>query len=108
MLNVLSEVTSKFRIRVSDTLSTPRKHNTPLPEATTVSNEALHAYSTGRKVFGVAGPLAARPDQPVLRAVPGGPPRRPAVRVLEHQGMIAPGCHASDDRQKINIDQEAG
>jgi len=61
VLSVLSEVTSKFRVRVGETLSTLQKHNTPLPEATTVSIEALHAYSTGRKIFGGAGPAAALP-----------------------------------------------
>jgi serine/threonine protein kinase/tetratricopeptide (TPR) repeat protein len=50
VLNSLSQVASKFRTRVGESLATVEKHSTPLAEATTPSLEALKAYSTGYKV----------------------------------------------------------
>jgi eukaryotic-like serine/threonine-protein kinase len=50
VLNVLSQIATKFRTRVGESLSTVEKHNTPLEEATTPSLEALKAYSTAMKV----------------------------------------------------------
>ena len=49
VLNALSEMASKFRTRVGESLSTVEKHSTPLAEATTPSLEALKAYSAGRE-----------------------------------------------------------
>ena len=58
VLNALSQVASKFRTRVGESVSTIKEHDTPLPEATTPSLEALKAYSVARKVhsstFGAA------------------------------------------------------
>ena len=51
MLNALSQIASKFRTRVGESLATVEKHNTPLAEATTPSLEALKAYSTGLRRF---------------------------------------------------------
>jgi len=50
VLNVLSQIATKFRTRVGESLSTVEKHNTPLEEATTPSLEALKAYTTAMKV----------------------------------------------------------
>jgi eukaryotic-like serine/threonine-protein kinase len=45
VLNVLSELATKFRTRVGESLVTVEKHSTPLEEATTPSLDALKAYS---------------------------------------------------------------
>jgi tetratricopeptide (TPR) repeat protein len=45
VLNVLSELTTKFRTRVGESLATVQQHSTPLEEATTTSLDALKAYS---------------------------------------------------------------
>jgi DNA-binding winged helix-turn-helix (wHTH) protein/tetratricopeptide (TPR) repeat protein len=63
VLNVLSQIASKFRTRVGESLATVAKHNTPLAEATTPSLEALRAYSLGcKEVFSPAGPADAVPS----------------------------------------------
>src|SRR5215469_7323800 len=46
VLNSLSQVARRFRTRVGESLNTVEKYSTPLAEATTVSLEALKAYST--------------------------------------------------------------
>src|SRR5712691_4950502 len=61
VLNALSQIASKFRTRVGESLATIEKHSTPLEEATTSSLEALKAYSTARKVFFSSGDAAALP-----------------------------------------------
>ncbi len=59
VLNSLSQISSKFRTRVGESLATVEKHSTPLAEATTSSLEALKAYSTGMKVVVSSGNAAA-------------------------------------------------
>ena len=61
VLNALSQIASKFRTRVGESLATVEKHDTPLDDATTPSLEALKAYSAGWKVFSSTGPAAALP-----------------------------------------------
>ena len=61
VLTALSEMATKFRARVGESLTTLEKHSTPLPDATTSSLEALKAYSTGLKVLDSSGPPAALP-----------------------------------------------
>jgi len=61
VLNALSQIASKFRSRVGESLSTVEKHNTPLAEATTHSLEALKAYSQGLSVLSTHGDDAATP-----------------------------------------------
>ena len=51
VLNALSQIASKFRTRVGESLATVEKHSTPLAEATTPSLEALKAYSAAWKVL---------------------------------------------------------
>jgi serine/threonine protein kinase/tetratricopeptide (TPR) repeat protein len=51
VLNSLSQIASRFRTRVGESLATVEKHDTPLEEATTTSLEALKAYSSARKVL---------------------------------------------------------
>ena len=59
VLNALSQIASKFRTRVGESLATVEKHDTPLAEATTPSLEALKAYSTALKVQLSTGSAAA-------------------------------------------------
>jgi serine/threonine protein kinase/tetratricopeptide (TPR) repeat protein len=61
VLNSLSQVASKFRTRVGESLATVEKHDTPLAEATTPSLEALKAYSTALKVVFSTGQDSAVP-----------------------------------------------
>ena len=61
VLNALTQIASKFRTRVGESLMTVEKHNTPLAEATTPSLEALKAYSMGWKVVASEGGDAAVP-----------------------------------------------
>src|SRR6476646_2411454 len=59
VLNSLSQIASKLRTRVGESLATVQKHSIPLAEATTSSLEALKAYSTGMKVVVSSGTVAA-------------------------------------------------
>jgi len=61
VLNALSQIASKFRARVGESLATIEKHDTPLAEATTPSLEALKAYSAAWKVLSSTGSAAALP-----------------------------------------------
>jgi len=61
VLNALSQVASKFRTRVGESLATVEKHSTPLAEATTPSLEALKEYSAALKVNFSRGPADAVP-----------------------------------------------
>lgn len=61
VLNALTEMASKFRMRVGESISTVEQHDMPLAEATTSSLEALQAYSTGWKVLPSSGAMAALP-----------------------------------------------
>ena len=61
VLNVLSQIASKFRSRVGESLATVQKHDTPLEEATTPSLEALKVYSQAMKVLFSTGSDAALP-----------------------------------------------
>ena len=60
VLNSLSQIARKFRIRVGESLATVEKHSMPLAEATTPSLEALKAYSMGNKMV-LSGSSAAIP-----------------------------------------------
>jgi eukaryotic-like serine/threonine-protein kinase len=61
VLNALSEIASRFRARVGESLTTVQKYDTPLAEATTPSLEALKAYSMGVKVGTTGSEEAAEP-----------------------------------------------
>jgi eukaryotic-like serine/threonine-protein kinase len=61
VLNAQTQIASKFRKRVGESLVTVEKHDTPLAEATTPSLEALKAYSVGWKVVASQGGDAAVP-----------------------------------------------
>jgi len=61
VLNALSQIASKFRTRVGESLATVEKHSTSIAEATTPSLEALKAYSAAAKVNFSTGSAAALP-----------------------------------------------
>ena len=61
VLNALSQIATRFRTRVGESLSTVKSHDTPLAEATTPSLEALKAYSAGWQVSFSSGSAAAVP-----------------------------------------------
>jgi eukaryotic-like serine/threonine-protein kinase len=61
VLNALTQIASKFRTRVGESLITVEKHDTPLADATTPSLEALKAYSMGWKVAASQDAAAAVP-----------------------------------------------
>jgi tetratricopeptide (TPR) repeat protein len=61
VLNALSQMASKFRTRVGESLATVQQHDVPLEEATTSSLEALQAYSMGWKRNASAGADAGLP-----------------------------------------------
>jgi eukaryotic-like serine/threonine-protein kinase len=61
VLNALSQIASKFRTRVGESLAMVEQHDTPLEEATTPSLEALKAYSSAMKVLFSTGSAAAVP-----------------------------------------------
>ena len=61
VLNVLSQIASKFRTSVGESLNTVERHNIPLVEATTPSLEALKAYSDAIKVEFSTGSVASVP-----------------------------------------------
>src|ERR1700733_2718735 len=61
VLNALSQIASRFRTRVGESLATVERYDTPLIDATTPSLEALKADSLGRKKFATGGDVAARP-----------------------------------------------
>ena len=53
VLSTLSQIATRFRTRVGESLATIEKHSMPLAEATTPSLEALKAFSTGQYYGGV-------------------------------------------------------
>ena len=61
VLGALSQIASRFRTRVGESLATIEKHSTPLEEATTPSLEALKAYSAAWKAVMSAGWVRALP-----------------------------------------------
>ena len=61
VLNALSQIASRFRARVGESLSTVNSHDIPLAEATTPSLEALKAFSAGWQVSFSSGSAAAIP-----------------------------------------------
>ena len=52
VLNVLSQLATRFRTRVGESLATVRQHSTPLEESSTASIDALKAYSAAYRAFG--------------------------------------------------------
>jgi tetratricopeptide (TPR) repeat protein len=61
VLAELGRAASKLRANLGESLAGIQKFDTPLPEATTFSLEALQAFSLGRKVLNEKGPAAALP-----------------------------------------------
>ena len=61
VLTALTQVARDFRTRVGESLTTVEKYETPLPEATTSSIDALKALSTGSRLGLASGHAAAIP-----------------------------------------------
>jgi DNA-binding winged helix-turn-helix (wHTH) protein/tetratricopeptide (TPR) repeat protein len=61
VLQALSRIASRFRSRVGESLATVQGYDTPLAEATTLSLEALKAYSAAWGVVHSSGAAAALP-----------------------------------------------
>src|SRR5579884_1597460 len=61
VLNALSQIARKFRIRAGESLATIQEHNVPLAEATTSSLEALKVYSAAWNLAFSSGSAAAVP-----------------------------------------------
>ncbi len=61
VLDSLSQIARKFRIRVGESLATVEKHSIPLPQMTTSSLEALKAYSMALQLNLSSGSSAAIP-----------------------------------------------
>ncbi len=61
VLNALSQMASKFRARVGESLPTVQQHDVALEEATTSSLDALQAYSMGWKTSASSGDEAGLP-----------------------------------------------
>lgn len=61
VLSALSQIASRFRTRVGESLATVEKHEIPLAEATTPSLEALKAYSTAFTVMHTGNQAASIP-----------------------------------------------
>ena len=61
VLSTLTQIATRFRTKVGESLDTIEKHSTPLEEATTSSLEALKAYSTARNTSSSFGWVHAQP-----------------------------------------------
>jgi eukaryotic-like serine/threonine-protein kinase len=61
VLDALGKTASEIRNKLGESLSTVRRFDTPLEQATTPSLEALQAYSLGWKTLGKGDPVAAVP-----------------------------------------------
>ncbi|MCC6367064.1 MAG: hypothetical protein IT165_26385, partial [Bryobacterales bacterium] len=61
VLNSLSQIARRFRIRVGESLATVEKHSAPLAEVTTPVLEAFQAYNTALKGILHGGTTAAIP-----------------------------------------------
>jgi tetratricopeptide (TPR) repeat protein len=59
VLNALSRIASRLRVRLGESLSTLDEHNRPLPDVSTPSIDALKAYSAGLQVRVTQGRLPA-------------------------------------------------
>lgn len=61
VLNALGQIATKFRRRVGESLTTIKKYDVSLAEATTPSLEALKAYSAGWQISYSSGSAASLP-----------------------------------------------
>jgi tetratricopeptide (TPR) repeat protein len=59
VLNALSDIASRLRVRLGESRSTLDDHNRPLPDVSTASLDALKAFSAGLQVRVTQGRLAA-------------------------------------------------
>ena len=64
VLGALSQIASRLRTRLGESLATVEQHSTSLDEATTSSLEAWKAYGTASKVYFASG---TAPSQPLFK-----------------------------------------
>ena len=99
VLNALTQIASKFRTRVGESLSTVEKHNTPLAEATTPSLDALKAYSAAVSLHTSTGGLSDL--QLFQRAIEIDPKFAMAYSYLGHSyGEIGESDLSADNTRK--------
>ncbi len=82
VLNALSQVASRFRGRLGESLATVKEHDTPLVEAATPSLEALKAYSAALKLHFSSN--SADPQPLYKRAIEIDPNFAMAYAMLGH------------------------
>ena len=61
VLGSLSQMATKVRERLGESVATIEKYSRPLQEATTASLDALKAFTTARQVYGSSGRARAQP-----------------------------------------------
>jgi serine/threonine protein kinase len=61
VLSSLSQMASRVRERLGESLATIEKYSRPLQEATTSSLDALKAFTTAREIYGSSGRARAQP-----------------------------------------------
>ncbi len=61
VLKALTQMATRFRTRIGESLASVRTHTTPLAEATTLSLDALKAFSSGVNVMAAKGDAASLP-----------------------------------------------
>jgi tetratricopeptide (TPR) repeat protein len=59
VLTALSDIASRLRVRLGESLATLDEHNRPLPDVTTPFPDALKAYSAGVQAQGTQGRVAS-------------------------------------------------
>ena len=114
VLSALGQISSRFRERLGESLTTIQEHNTPLAEATTPSLEALEAFSLGWKLHATTGagmPFLQRAvDIDPNFALAYSAMARGYANVEEGDLSVASAAHAwqlrehASDREKFFID----
>ena len=99
VLSALSQMATRFRTRVGESLATIEKHSRPLAEATTPSLDALKAYSAAMKEFaspatatGCSAAACGRASIPSLR----WPTRKLGTSSYSRQGRGGAGAAEPD------------
>ena len=91
VLDALGEAATSLRTQLGESLASVQKFDTPLPQETTSSLEALKAYSLGQKAAFEKGPTAALPFfQHAIELDPN------FASAIEHVGIMYAGLGQSD------------
>ena len=87
VLNVLSQLATRFRTRVGESLATVRQHSTPLEESSTASLDALKAYTAAYRAIGTPTAIVAAQTR-----------RRDRSRFRDCAFAAGPCCTAAAER----------